>query len=335
VARAGASAEARAGARKPRALVTGGAGFVGGHLCERLLAEGYRVLCVDNLRTGALENVAHLSGEADFEHIDHDVTAHIDVPGELDEVYHFASPASPVDFERIPIAILKAGSLGTHNALGLARLKGARFVLASTSEVYGDPLVHPQHEDYRGNVNPIGVRGVYDEAKRYAEAITMAYHRHHRVDTRIVRIFNTYGPRMRPDDGRMIPNFVRQALSGEPLTLYGDGTQTRSVQYVDDLIEGVFRLVRSTETRPVNVGNPNELTVREVAEMVIEISGGEGELVHEPLPEDDPKQRCPDITRAREALGWEPRVGAREGLAKTLAWFAERSDGRQRMPSGL
>ena len=327
---------AEAGARtgKKRALVTGGAGFVGSHLCERLLSEGYRVLCMDNLRTGSLENVAHLGGEAGFEYADHDVSAHINVPGRLDEVYHFASPASPVDFERIPIPILKAGALGTHNSLGLARAKGARFMLASTSEVYGDPLVHPQHEGYWGNVNPIGVRGVYDEAKRYAEAITMAYHRHHRVDTRIVRIFNTYGPRMRPDDGRMIPNFIRQALSGEPLTLYGDGSQTRSVQYVGDLIEGIFRLTKSTETRPVNIGNPTEFTVREIAEMVMEISGGEGELVYELLPEDDPKQRCPDITRARETLGWEPRVPAREGLEKTFVWFAERLADRQKAPSG-
>jgi dTDP-glucose 4,6-dehydratase len=275
-----------------------------------------------------------LDGEAGFEYADHDVSAHINVPGRLDEVYHFASPASPVDFERIPIPILKAGALGTHNSLGLALAKGARFMLASTSEVYGDPLVHPQHEGYWGNVNPIGIRGVYDEAKRYAEAITMAYHRHHRVRTRIVRIFNTYGPRMRPDDGRMIPNFIRQALSGEPLTVYGDGTQTRSVQYVDDLVEGVFRLMQSTETRPVNVGNPTEFTVREIAELVIEISGGESELVHEPLPEDDPKQRCPDITRAREALGWEPRVPAREGLEKTFGWFAERLADRRKAPSG-
>jgi dTDP-glucose 4,6-dehydratase len=327
-------AEARAGSRKPRALVTGGAGFVGSHLCERLLLEGYRVVCADNLRTGSLENVGHLEGESGFEYIDHDVSAHINVPGELDEVYHFASPASPKDFSRIPIPILKAGALGTYNSLGLALAKGARFVLASTSEIYGDPLVHPQHEGYWGNVNPIGARGVYDEAKRYAEAITMAYHRHHGVDTRIVRIFNTYGPRMRPDDGRMIPNFISQALAGEPLTVYGDGSQTRSVQYVDDLVEGVFRLVRSAETRPVNIGNPNELTVREVADMVIEISGSESELVYEPLPEDDPKQRCPDITRAGESLGWVPRVGAREGLEKTLAWFAERSDSGYEMTPG-
>jgi dTDP-glucose 4,6-dehydratase len=309
-------------ARKPRALVTGGAGFLGSHLCERLLAEGYHVLCMDNLRTGTLENVAHLAGEASFEYVDHDVTSYIHVPGEVDEIYHFASPASPVDFERIPIPILKVGALGTYNSLGLALAKGARFMLASTSEVYGDPLVHPQHEEYWGNVNPTGVRGVYDEAKRYAESITMAYHRHHRVDTRIVRIFNSYGPRMRPDDGRMVPNFIRQALSGQPLTVYGEGIQTRSVQYVDDLIECAIRLMRSTETRPVNIGSPHEMSVREIAEMIIEISGSESELIFEPLPEDDPKRRCPDITRAREALGWEPRTPVREGLKRTLRWFA-------------
>jgi dTDP-glucose 4,6-dehydratase len=312
-------------ARKPRALVTGGAGFLGSHLCERLLAEGYHVLCMDNLRTGTLENVAHLAGEASFEYVDHDVTSYIHVPGELDEIYHFASPASPVDFERIPIPILKVGALGTYNSLGLALAKGARFMLASTSEVYGDPLVHPQREEYWGNVNPTGVRGVYDEAKRYAESITMAYHRHHRVDTRIVRIFNSYGPRMRPDDGRMVPNFIRQALSGQPLTVYGEGIQTRSVQYVDDLIEGAIRLMKSSENRPVNIGNPIEYEVGEIARMVIELSGSESDLVHEALPEDDPKRRCPDIARAKEALGWEPRISAREGLKKTLQWFAERS----------
>ncbi len=304
--------------------MTGGAGFVGSHLCERLLSGGYRVLCMDNLRTGALENVAHLADEADFEYIDHDVSAHINVPGELDEIYHFASPASPKDFERIPIPILKVGALGTYNSLGLALAKGARFMLASSSEVYGDPLVHPQTEDYRGNVNPVGIRGVYDEAKRYAESLTMAYHRHHRLETRIVRIFNTYGPRMRSDDGRVIPSFVSQALSKRPLTIYGDGTQTRSVQYVDDLIEGVFRLMKSSEVRPVNIGNPQEHTVREIAQMIMEISGREGELVYEPLPEDDPKRRCPDISRAREILGWEPHVSAREGLKKTFDWFAGR-----------
>jgi dTDP-glucose 4,6-dehydratase len=317
---------ARARTGKPHALVTGGAGFVGSHLCERLLSEGYHVLCMDNLRTGSLENVAHLEGDADFEYVDHDVSAYINVPGELDEVYHFASPASPADFERIPIPILKVGALGTHNALGLALAKGARFVLASSSEVYGDPLVHPQHEEYWGNVNPIGIRGVYDEAKRYAESITFAYHRHHKVDTRIVRIFNTYGPRMRSEDGRMIPNFISQALSGRPLSVYGDGSQTRSIQYVDDLIEGTFRLMRSQESRPVNIGNPREYTVGEVARMVIELSGSESEIVYEPLPADDPKRRCPEIGRAREVLGWEPEVGAREGLKKTLEWFARRTE---------
>jgi len=238
--------------------VTGGAGFVGSHLCERLLSEGYRVVCMDNLTTGSLDNVAHLEDEAGFEYVNHDVTTRIDLSGELDEVYHFASPASPRDFTRIPILILKVGAMGTHNTLGLALAKGARYMLASSSEVYGDPLVHPQHEDYRGNVNSVGIRGVYDEAKRYAEAITFAYHRHHGLQTRVVRIFNTFGPRLRPDDGRMIPNFISQALSGRPLTVYGDGSQTRSLQYVDDLMEGTFRLMRSSESRPVNIGNPVE-----------------------------------------------------------------------------
>jgi len=308
--------------RRALALVTGGAGFIGSHLCERLLAEGYRVVCIDNLSTGVLENVAPLLREANFEYIDHDVSGPIDLAGELDEVYHFASPASPADFRRIPVEILRAGSLGTHRCLELAHAKGARFMLASTSEVYGDPLVHPQHEDYRGNVSTTGVRSVYDEAKRYAEALTMAYHRHYRLDTKIVRIFNTHGPKMREDDGRMVPNFVRQALLGEPLTVYGDGTQTRSLQYVDDLIEGVIRLMRSDEIRPVNIGNPIEYSVHEVAEMIVELSGSQSKVVHEPLPEDDPKQRCPDITRAREVLDWEPRTQARDGLARTLTWFA-------------
>jgi dTDP-glucose 4,6-dehydratase len=312
-------------ARKRRALVTGGAGFLGSHLCERLLSEDYRVVCMDNLRTGSLDNVVHLEDEPDFEYVDHDVTAYINVPGGLDEVYHFASPASPKDFTRIPIPILKVGALGTYNSLGLALAKGARFMLASSSEVYGDPLVHPQHEDYRGNVNPVGIRGVYDEAKRYAESITMAYHRHHNLETRIVRIFNTFGPRMREDDGRMIPNFISQALSNRPLTVYGDGSQTRSIQYVDDLIEGTLRLMRSPERRPVNLGNPQEMSVREIAEMIIELSGSGSGIVFEPLPEDDPRRRCPDITRAREVLGWEPRVPAREGLQKTLSWFDQRS----------
>jgi dTDP-glucose 4,6-dehydratase len=311
------------GTRRPRALVTGGAGFIGSHLCERLLSEGYGVVCVDNLTTGLLENVSpFLARGEDLEYIDHDISLSFDVRGDLQEVYHFASPASPADFVRIPMEILKAGSQGTHNSLELARAKGARFMLASTSEVYGDPLVHPQPEDYRGNVSTTGIRSVYDEAKRYAEALTMAYHRHHGLDTRIVRIFNTYGPKMRKDDGRMVPNFIRQALLGEPLSVYGAGTQTRSVQYVDDLIEGVTRLMRSEETRPVNIGNPVEYPVREVAEMVIELSGSGSEISFQPLPEDDPKQRCPDITRARDVLGWMPQTDARKGLEKTLSWFA-------------
>jgi dTDP-glucose 4,6-dehydratase len=315
---------------KKRALVTGGAGFIGSYLSERLLSEGYRVVCIDNLRTGSLENIAHLQDDADFEYVHHDVTTYIDCPGGVDEVYHFASPASPADFERIPIPILKVGALGTYNALGLAKAKGARFMLASTSEVYGDPLVHPQSEGYSGNVNPIGIRGVYDEAKRYAESITMAYHRHHKVDTRIVRIFNTYGPRMRPDDGRMIPNFIGQALSGEPLTVYGHGSQTRSVQYVDDLVEGIYRLMRSLEVRPVNIGNPVEYTVKEVANLILKLSDSASKLVYQPLPQDDPKQRCPDISRAREFLDWEPRVTAEEGLSRTIEWFAERARGQAR-----
>src|SRR5215218_4920466 len=314
---------ARPATRRSRALVTGGAGFIGSHLCERLLFEGYKVVCMDNLSTGVLENVEpFLVSEADFEIIDHDVSIHIDFPGDLDEIYHFASAASPADFGRLPIEILKTGALGTHNCLGLASARGARFMLASTSEVYGDPLVHPQHEDYRGNVSTTGPRSVYDEAKRYAEALTMAYHRHYRMQTRIVRIFNTFGPRMRKDDGRMVPNFIGQALLGEPLTVYGDGTQTRSLQYVDDLIEGVIRLMRSDETRPVNVGNPHEMSVREIAEMIIKISGSESDLSFEPLPEDDPKRRCPDITRARKVLGWEPRTPIGVVLRKTLSWFA-------------
>ena len=313
---------------KPRALVTGGAGFIGSHLCGRLLAEGYSVVCMDNLITGSRENVASFESDKNFEFVNHDVTCHVEVSGGLDEIYHFASPASPADFEVIPIQILKVGALGTHNCLGLARAKDARFMLASTSEVYGDPLVHPQPESYWGNVNPVGIRGVYDEAKRYAESITLAYHRHHGLETRIVRIFNTHGPRMRPDDGRMVPSFIQQALTGEPLTVYGDGKQTRSVQYVDDLIEGVIRLMRSGEQRPVNVGNPREFSVREIAEMVLEISGKKGEIANKPLPQDDPKQRCPDISRAREALGWEPRVPAGEGLRRTFKWFAAQHEAR-------
>ena len=306
---------------RPRALVTGGAGFLGSHLCERLIAEGYLVLCVDNLSTGVRENVAHLEGDPGFEYVHHDVTLPLRIEGRLDEVYHFASPASPKDFERIPVQILMAGSRGTHNVLDLALARDARFLLASSSEVYGDPLVHPQHEEYRGNVSTTGVRSVYDEAKRYAEALTTAYHRHHGLNAHIARIFNTYGPKTKPEDGRVVPSFISQALAGKPLTVYGDGTQTRSLQYVDDLVEGVYRLMHSDEGRPVNIGNPVEYTVREIAEMVIELSGSRSEIVYQPLPGDDPRRRCPDISRARETLGWEPRTPAIEGLEETLAWF--------------
>ncbi len=307
---------------RPRALVTGGAGFLGSHLCERLLSEGYLVICHDNLSTGLRENVAHLEGDPGFEYVRHDVTRPFRIEGPLDEVYHFASPASPKDFGRIPVEILLAGSAGTHNALDVALARDARFLLASSSEVYGDPLVHPQHEDYRGNVSTTGTRSVYDEAKRYAEALTTAYGRHRGLHARIARIFNTHGPRTRPGDGRVVPNFISQALSGTPLTVYGDGTQTRSLQYVDDLVDGVLCLMRSEESRPVNIGNPVEHTVREIAELVIELSGSPSEIVHRPLPGDDPKRRCPDTTRARESLGWEPQIPVREGLERTLAWFA-------------
>ncbi len=302
--------------------MTGGAGFLGSHICERLLAEGYRVVCVDNLSTGVRENIAHLEEDLLFEYVDHDVTVPLGIVGGLDEVYHFASPASPKDFGRIPVEILRAGSIGTQNTLDLASEASARFLLASSSEVYGDPLVHPQHEDYRGNVSTTGARAVYDEAKRYAEAVTMAYRRKYSLDTRIARIFNSYGPKMRPDDGRMIPNFVSQAFAGRPLTVYGDGVQTRSLQYVDDLVDGVFRLMQSSEVRPVNIGNPEEYSVREIAAFVIKLSGSRSEIVYEPLPEDDPRRRRPDISRAREVLGWEPRVQLGEGLERTLGWFA-------------
>ena len=315
---------------RPRALVTGGAGFLGSHLCERLLAEDYLVVCVDNLVTGTKENVVHLERDPGFEYVEHDVTSSLHIEGRLDEVYHFASPASPKDFGRLPIEILRVGSLGTQNALDVALEGGARFMLASSSEVYGDPLVHPQHEDYRGNVSTTGVRSVYDEAKRYAEAVTMAYHRLHGLDTRLARIFNTHGPKMKSGDGRVVPTFISQALAGNPLTVYGDGTQTRSLQYVDDLVEGVLRLMRSHENRPVNLGNPVEYTVREIAEMILELSGSQSEILYEPLPQDDPKRRCPDIARAREILGWEPSTPATEGLKQTLTWFANSSRSRTR-----
>lgn len=317
------STEASVVAERVRALVTGGAGFIGAHLCGRLLDEGYSVICMDNLRTGSERNLVDFHNDPAFTFVQTDVTTHIDVPGALDEIYHFASPASPVDFERIPIPILKVGAFGTYNCLGLAKDKGARLLLASTSEVYGDPLVHPQPEDYWGNVNPVGIRSVYDEAKRYAEAITMAYRRHHAVDTRIVRIFNTYGPLMRLDDGRMIPNFISQALRGEALTIYGDGSQTRSIQFVDDLLEGVRRLMNSDEARPVNIGNPTEYTVIEVAQMILRLSQSSSSVVHEPLPADDPRRRCPDISRARETLSWTPGTSAEDGLQQTIAWFVE------------
>jgi dTDP-glucose 4,6-dehydratase len=304
----------------PAAVVTGGAGFLGSHLCDHLIAEGFRVICVDNLDTGTLQNVEHLRGE-EFHFINHDLTAHLELDQPVDFVYHLASPASPIDYARLPLQTLKVGSYGTHNALGLAKFKRARFLLASTSEVYGDPQVHPQPETYWGNVNPIGPRGVYDEAKRYAEAMTMAYHRQQGVDTCIARIFNTYGPRMRPNDGRAVPTFVRQALEGKPLTVFGDGTQTRSFCYVDDLIRGLVALAESGEHRPVNIGNPNEFTLNELAESVVRITGSKSDIVHEALPVDDPQVRQPDITRARQLLGWEPDVELEEGLRRMLPSF--------------
>jgi len=307
-----------------RVLVTGGAGFIGSHLCDRLLADGHEVIAMDNLVTGSVDNIAHLAGERRFKFIHHDVTDYIYVAGRLDAVMHLASPASPVDFARIPIQILKVGSLGTHNALGLALAKGARFLLASTSEVYGDPLVHPQPETYWGNVNPIGVRGVYDEAKRFAEAITMAYHRIHQVDTRIIRIFNTYGPRMRLDDGRVVPNFIGQALRREPITVYGDGSQTRSFCFVSDLVDGMVRLLLSDEVHPVNIGNPEETTILTFAETINRLTGNAAGIDFRPLPEDDPKQRRPIITRAEQILGWSPRVGLEEGLSRTIYDFEDR-----------
>jgi dTDP-glucose 4,6-dehydratase len=304
-----------------RILVTGGAGFIGSHLCQFLLAQGATVICMDNFITGSRENIREVAEAPRFTLVEHNVSQYIHVDGALDWVLHFASPASPRDYLEHPIPTLKVGALGTHNALGLAKGKGARFLLASTSEVYGDPRVHPQPEDYWGNVNPVGPRGVYDEAKRFAEAITMAYHRAHGIDTRIVRIFNTYGPRMRFNDGRAIPAFITQALVGEPVTVYGDGSQTRSFQYITDLIDGIWRLMQSRVTAPVNIGNPHEMTLLELAKRIIRLSRSASEIVFRPLPEDDPKVRQPDITRARTLLGWEPRIDVDEGLALTLAWF--------------
>jgi dTDP-glucose 4,6-dehydratase len=304
----------------PRALVTGAAGFIGSHLSEHLLGKGFSVIGVDNLATGDVANIEHLVGR-DFVFVKHDVTNYIAVVGPLDYIFHFASPASPIDYLKLPIQTLKVGSLGTHNCLGLARAKGARFLLASTSETYGDPLVHPQREDYWGNVNPIGPRGVYDEAKRFAEAITMAYHRAHGIPTRIVRIFNTYGPRMRLEDGRAIPAFLSQALRNEDVTVFGDGSQTRSLCYVSDLVDGIYRLMMSDFSDPVNVGNPAELTMRQLAERIVAITGSRSRIVERPLPVDDPKRRQPDITSARTILGWEPKVPLEEGLPRTIEYF--------------
>ncbi len=319
-----------------RAVVTGAAGFLGSHLTDRLLSEGHTVLGIDNLITGSLDNIAHLDDEPRFEFIEQDVTRYIDVPGELDGIFHFASPASPVDYLELPIQTLKVGALGTHNALGLAKAKGARLLLASTSEVYGDPLVHPQPESYWGNVNPIGPRGVYDEAKRFGEAITMAYHRYHGVDTRIVRIFNTYGPRMRPNDGRVVSNFIVQALLGEPLTVYGDGSQSRSFCYVSDLIEGIWRLFGSDTSDPVNVGNPGEYTIRQLADIVLAATGSRSQIRALPLPTDDPKVRRPDISRASSILGWEPEIPLKVGLGHAIAYFQElQARGRLETPPVL
>ena len=304
----------------PRTVVTGAAGFIGSHLCEELLRRGHSVVGIDNLLTGDMANVAHLRDQ-DLEFIRHDVTRYIDVDGPVDFVLHWASPASPVDYLELPIQTMKVGSLGTHNALGLAMAKKARFVIASTSEVYGDPLEHPQKETYWGNVNPIGPRGVYDEAKRFAEAMTLAYHRYHGVDTKIVRIFNTYGPRMRLRDGRAVPAFMSQALRGEDVTVFGDGTQTRSFCYVTDLVDGILRLMVSETNEPVNIGNPHEVTIEEIARTIIALVGSKSRIVYRPLPVDDPKQRRPDITRARTILGWEPKVGLEEGLLKTVEFF--------------
>jgi len=307
-----------------RILVTGGAGFLGSHLCDYLLAKKHEVICIDNLITGSVENISHLSGNQNFHFIKHDVTEYIFIPGPLDAILHFASPASPVDYLEYPIQTLKVGSLGSHKALGLAREKKARFLLASTSEVYGDPQIHPQTEEYWGNVNPIGPRGVYDEAKRFAEALTMAYHRTHGIETRIVRIFNTYGPRMRLNDGRVVPNFISQALEGKPLTVYGDGSQTRSFCYYTDLVEGIYRLLLSNVDTPVNLGNPTEYTIREFADKIIQATGSTSQIIQQKLPEDDPKVRRPDIGKAQKLLGWEPAVPLEEGLRQTIEYFSRR-----------
>ncbi|MCL4511909.1 MAG: SDR family oxidoreductase [Bacteroidetes bacterium] len=307
-----------------RVLITGGAGFIGSHLCDRFLAEGDEVVCMDNFLTGSPDNIAHLFGNSKFKFIQYNVTDFIYIEGKIDAVLHFASPASPIDYLKLPIQTLKVGSLGTHKALGFAKAKGARFLLASTSEVYGDPLMHPQREEYWGNVNPIGVRGVYDEAKRFGEAMTMAYHRYHGLDTRIVRIFNTFGPRMRLEDGRVLPAFMQQALLGEDLTAFGDGMQTRSFCYVDDLVNGIVRLLRSEYAEPVNIGNPDEITILQFAKEIIELTGSKSKISFKPLPEDDPKVRQPDITKAKAILGWEPKVPRTEGLKRTIGYFKKK-----------
>ena len=309
---------------QPVSVVSGGAGFLGSHLTDRLLKEGHRVIAIDNLITGNVANIEHLAGNKDYKFIHHDVTDYIYIPGKVDYVWNFASPASPIDYLRIPIPTLKVGSLGTHNTLGLAKDKGAAYILASTSECYGDPLIHPQTEDYWGNVNPIGPRGVYDEAKRFAEAITMAYHRYHGMNTHIVRIFNTYGPRMRLDDGRVVPAFIGQALTGKPLTIFGDGSQTRSFCYCSDLIDGIFRLMMSDFHEPVNIGNPREMTIRQFAEEILRITGANCPIEQKPLPVDDPKVRQPDISRAKKVLGWEPKVDFDKGIRETIEFFRGR-----------
>lgn len=321
----------KATARNARTvLITGGAGFIGSHLCDRYLKDGWKVICLDNLITGSLDNIRHHRTDRRFRFVRHNISKPIRLPGRIDAVLHFASPASPPDYLRYPIPTLKVGALGTHNALGIAKAKRAKLLLASTSEVYGDPLVSPQSETYWGNVNPVGPRGVYDEAKRYAEAITLAYHREHKLDTKIVRIFNTYGPRMRPQDGRVIPNFIAQALSGEPMTIYGKGSQTRSYCFVSDLVEGITRLLDRGPNTPVNIGNPNEMTVAQLARVIRELTGSKSRLDHRPLPVDDPKRRCPDIRLARRYLGWTPRVELRHGLSETIAYFARRRSGSAR-----
>jgi dTDP-glucose 4,6-dehydratase len=309
------------GEQMKRSLVTGGAGFLGSHLCDRLLAEEHEVICLDNLITGDTENIAHLMANKKFSFINYDVTNYLFVEGKIDYIFHFASPASPIDYLKLPIQTMKVGSLGTHKALGLAKAKGARFFIASTSEVYGDPLIHPQTEDYWGNVNPVGPRGVYDEAKRFAEAMTMAYHRYHGVETRIIRIFNTYGERMRINDGRAIPAFMSQALRNEDVTVFGDGSQTRSVCYVSDLIDGIYRLMMSDYDMPMNIGNPEEVTMLELAKEIIQLTGSRSKIIFQDLPQDDPKVRQPDITKAKEILHWNPKVRRQDGLEKTLRYF--------------